>query len=157
MNTRNFSMILGVVFVIVGICGFIPGLNQMQHDHNGAGVDLSVTGPGTGHLLGLFHVNVLHNAVHLLFGVMGILMSRDLTTARLYCRIVAIAYGLLAIMGILPQPFRNTFGLVPIEGNDVWLHALIALAAGYFGFVAPAVNSSDMSTDTTNSAGTPRL
>jgi len=156
MNTRNFSMILGVIFVVVGICGFIPGLNQMHEHNTGGGVDLTVTGPGTGHLLGLFHVNVLHNAVHLLFGVMGILMSRDLGTARLYCRIVAIAYGLLAIMGILPQPFRNTFGLVPIEGNDVWLHALIALACAYFGFIAPAVNSSDMSTEDTNSAGTAR-
>ena len=117
---------------------------------------MKVTGPGTGHLLGLFHVNVLHNAVHLLFGIMGIFMSRELGSARLYCRIVAVAYALLAVMGVLPEPFRSTFGLVPIEGHDVWLHALIALACAYFGFVAPAVNSSDMSTDTTNSAGTSR-
>ena len=69
MNARNFAMFLGVIFVFVGIAGFIPGLNRDMHMHD---PNLTVTDPGHGMLLGLFHVNVLHNIVHILFGVLGI-------------------------------------------------------------------------------------
>jgi hypothetical protein len=152
MNVRQFALALGVVFILVGILGFIPGVNQMHH---GADPDLKITDPGHGWLLGLFHVNVLHNAVHLLFGVLGIAMSRTFANARLYAQIVAIAYGLLVVLGLIPAT-RYVFGLVPIEGWDVALHALIALVAAYFGFVAPYVDEANMTTDTTNSAGTAR-
>jgi hypothetical protein len=149
MTTRHFALVMGIVFLLVGILGFVPGINQMHGDHPG----LTVDDPGHGYLLGLFHVNVLHNAVHLLFGILGIAMSRRYDAARLYARIVAIAYALLAVMGLLPEPFRNTFGLVPIEGHDVWLHLLIAAAAAYFGFVVPAT---EMPTDEYSATGTPR-
>ena len=150
MTTRQFALILGIVFLLVGILGFVPGINQM---HGGDDPNLTVENPGHGYLLTLFHVNVLHNAVHILFGIMGIAMSRRYDMARLYARIVAVAYVLLGIMGLLPAPFRYTFGLVPIEGNDVWLHLLIAAAAAYFGFVVPAT---EMPTDQYSATGTPR-
>ena len=35
--------------------------------------------------------------------------------------------------GLIPG-LNTMFGLMPIHGNDVWLHALIAIAAAYFGF-----------------------
>src|SRR5437773_6790042 len=112
MSARNFAMILGVVFVVVGILGFIPGINVMHHDMHDP--NLVVEGPGTGHLLGLFHVNVLHNLVHILFGVLGIAMAR-MGQAVNYCRIVAIAYGLLAILGMIPTlKLQYTFGLIQI-------------------------------------------
>jgi hypothetical protein len=131
MNVRQFALVLGVVFLLVGVAGFIPGLNHnmTMHDPN-----LSVDGPGEGHLLGLFHVNVLHNVVHLLFGVLGIAAAYG-GWARNYARFVAVAYGLLAILGLIPTAnINHTFGLIPIEGNDVWQHALIALVAAIFGW-----------------------
>jgi Domain of unknown function (DUF4383) len=135
MNARNFAMVLGVVFIVVGILGFVPGITRM-HDIDDP--NLTVEGPGHGHLLGLFHVNVLHNLVHIVFGVLGIFMARG-GKARDYCRFVAIAYGLLAILGLIPaMKLQYTFGLIPIEGHDVWLHALIAIAAAYFGWAAPS-------------------
>ena len=131
MDTRRFAMILGVVFVLVGVLAFIPGLNRA--DPVGAPT-LTVTGPGHGYLLGLFHVNVLHNLVHVIFGILGIVMARNAVNAVLYCRIVAVAYGLLTIMGIVPG-LNTTFGLIPIHGANVLLHAFIAIAATYYGFV----------------------
>src|SRR5690349_20002705 len=123
MKARTFAMILGVVFVLVGLIGFCPFFTRHHMDDT---TDLSVTGPGTGHLLGLFHVNLLHNLVHILFGVLGIAMARMGQTVN-YCRFVAIAYGLLAVLGLIPTAnVWHTFGLIPIEGHDVWLHALIA-------------------------------
>ena len=131
MNAKQFAMVLGVIFVVVGILGFVPGITQMHHADD---PNLAVEGPGHGRLLGLFHVNILHNLVHIGFGVLGIVMARA-GQARNYCRFVAIAYGLLAILGLIPAlKLQYTFGLIPIEGHDVWLHALIAIAAAYFGW-----------------------
>ena len=130
MNTRTFALIFGIVFLIVGAGGFIPGLT----DHSATpAAGLTQTG-GYGHELGLFPVNTLHNIVHILFGVWGVLAYRSYGGARTYFRAVAIIYGLLTILGLLPAT-NTTFGLVPIYGNDVWLHALLALVAAYFGWV----------------------
>jgi hypothetical protein len=134
MTTRRFALILGVVFLIVGILGFVPGINSMHGGDNHGG-SLVVTGPGHGNLLGLFHVNVLHNLVHILFGVGGIVASRTFPAARGYARFVAIAYALLAVMGMISAAnMWNTFGLIPIHGHDVWLHVAIAAAAAFVGF-----------------------
>ena len=92
-------------------------------------------------LLGLFPVNTLHNVVHLLFGVLGIAASRGvLMSARGYFQLVAAAYALLVILGLIPAT-QTTFGLVPIWGNDVWLHAALAAAAAYLGFAAPVTSA----------------
>jgi hypothetical protein len=103
----------------------------------------------------LFHVNVLHNIVHLLFGVWGLIASRDLGASKLYGKGTCIIYLVLTVAGMI-RPLNTMFGLVPIEGNDVWLHALLALVAGYFGFIAPAVQDNAITTDETNSAATTR-
>ena len=128
MTTRQFALVLGIAFVVAGVAGFFPtpadppaGLTQTH---------------GFGHALGLLPVNTIHNVVHILFGLMGIMASRgSLMSARGYAQFVAIAYGLLVVLGLLPQT-NTTFGLIPIYGNDVYLHAVIAAAAAYFGFVA---------------------
>src|SRR5678816_4502006 len=80
MNVRTFALIYGIVFLLVGILGFVPGINQPPPANHG----LHVTDPGHGMLLGLFHVNVLHNAVHLLFGVWGLIAYRSFPGARMY-------------------------------------------------------------------------
>lgn len=128
MNTRTFARIFGIVFLIVGIGGFIPGITQ-PHDHPGLAIEA-----GSGMELGLFPVNVLHNLVHIAFGIWGLLAARSLNGARLYAKSVAIVYGLLTVLGLIPAT-NTTFGLVPIYGHDIWLHALLAAVAAYFGFV----------------------
>src|SRR5215217_28697 len=160
MNTRNFSLILGVVFLLVGVLGFIPvkpiltehplGEDPSAHAAGGDhahGDELKVKA-FEGYLLGLFHVNALHSGVHVLFGLMGIAMSRRWDSARTYCRIVAVSYALLAVLGLIPQ-VNTVFGFIPIHGHDVWLHALIALAAAYFGFAAPEPVRTDVVTTPT--------
>jgi hypothetical protein len=111
--------------------GFLPGVVQSpMSDMPDMAVD-----SGYGLLLGIFPVNVLHNIVHLLIGLLGLLAYRSVSAARGFSRFLAILYGLLAIMGLIPG-LNTTFGLIPIFGNDVWLHAATALIAAYFGWVA---------------------
>lgn len=134
MSVRRFAMVMGVIFLLVGVLGFVPPLLTQPAAHEGHAMPLRVNA-FEGYLLGLFHVNILHSLVHVLFGVMGVLMARSFDSARLYARIVAVSYALLAVMGLIPA-LNTLFGLVPIHGHDVWLHAVIAAAAAYFGFAA---------------------
>lgn len=137
MNVRLFALILGIAFLAVGIAAFIPGLVTHPTDSH-----LAVEGPGHGYLLGLFHVNILHNIIHLLFGVGGVAAYfGGAPASKLYARIVAISYALLAVIGLCPDPRINTlFGLVPIHGHDVWLHALIAAVAACFGWAGARIH-----------------
>jgi len=130
MTTQRFALIYGIVFLLVGIAGFIPGVTS-AHSHP----DVRVTS-GLGLLLGLFPVNTLHNLVHLLFGGWGLAAARSDGAAVLYAKAVAVIYALLTIMGLISAAkLHTTFGLIPLYGNDIWLHAVLAAGAAYFGFM----------------------
>lgn len=128
MRARYFALIAGIIYLLVGIMGFVPGLLHTV-DHPGVMIDSF-----EGNLLGIFPVNLLHNLVHLVVGALGVASYRSFNASRNFARGLAIFYGLLAIMGLIPG-LDTTFGLIPIFGNDVWLHALTALVSAYFGFV----------------------
>ena len=130
MDTRRAALLFGIVFLVVGILGFVPGVNQMHHG-DPASENLSVGGPGHGNLFGLFHVNVLHNAVHLLFGVWGVLAARTFAGAKSYLNGAGAIYLLLAICGYF---IPDGFGIVPIGGADVGLHALLGVVLLGAGF-----------------------
>jgi Domain of unknown function (DUF4383) len=138
MTLRRFALVYGLAFLLLGVLGFIPGVTSMSDgDPN-----LVMIGPGHGHLLHLFHVNVLHNAAHLLFGVLGLACAATAPAARSYARLVAVTYALLTIMGLVPAWGTDfTFGLAPLHGNDVWLHAVLAVVAAYFGFIHPRLRA----------------
>jgi hypothetical protein len=130
--TQKFALIFGIIYVAAGILGFVPGLLQAP-----AGDPPLVVEAGHGRLLGLFSVNVLHNIVHLIIGIWGIVAYRSVSGAVLFARSLAVFYGLLTVLGLIPATY-TLFGLVPIHGYDVWLHALSAVIAAYFGFGLPA-------------------
>jgi Domain of unknown function (DUF4383) len=127
---RYFALVYGIVFLLVGIAGFVPGLVTAPQP----AADVAVE-EGFGRLFGLFPVNVLHNVVHLAFGVWGLAAYRTLSAARIYARSVAVIYAIFAIMGLIPL-LNTTFGLVPLYGHDVWLHVLLAVVAAYFGWTS---------------------
>ena len=121
---KRVAMIFGVVFLLVGILGFtVPG---------GMAMGDAATAPK---LLGLFPVNMLHNVVHLLFGLWGLAAARSYSGAQSFCKIGGIIYLVLAVLGLVSP---TTFGLIPIGGNDIWLHAVIGVVLAGVGFTAPA-------------------
>ncbi len=131
MPTRYWALVSGIAYVAVGLLAFIPSLTPLPSGPPPIAVDT-----GYGFLFGIFPVNLLHNLVHLLIGVLGLLAYRSFPAARLYAQGLAVFYGLLAIMGFIPG-LDTVFGLIPIFGADIGLHALTAIISAYFGWLAP--------------------
>lgn len=129
MTSRSFAQLIGPVFMLIGILGFIPGLRSAPP----AGAPNLALEGGYGLLLGLFPINWIHNLVHLGIGVAGLNSSQNTSSARQFARGLAIFYGVLAVMGLIPV-LNITFGLIPVYGHDIWLHAGAAALAAYFGF-----------------------
>ena len=129
MSTRTFALVWGILFLIVGAAGFVPGLTT-AHSHPDVTLDA-----GLGLAAGVFPINYAHNAVHLLFGVWGVIAARSMDAAALYGKVVGVTYAVLTVMGLIPAAkLWTAFGLVPLYGHDVWLHALLAAVAIYYGF-----------------------
>ena len=130
MDTRRFALVWGILFLIIFASGVVPGMLQPP----AAGDPDMAMDAMYGRALGLFPVNILHDGVHLIFGVWGILAYRSYDAAKSYARITAVIYAVFVIMGLIPG-LDTTFGLVPLFSHDVWLHVILAAGAAYFGFV----------------------
>ena len=125
---QKLAGVFGVIFIVVALLGFIaPG-----------GMAMAMA-PDTGMLLGVFQVNLLHNIVHLLFGAWGLAAARSWSGSKSYFTIAGAIYAVLTVVGFLSP---SGFGLVPLGGNDIWLHAVLAIAMLGIGLTAkPAVTT----------------
>lgn len=118
---KTVALVFGIVFLLIGIIGFIPALT-----------------PG-GSILGIFMVNGIHSIVHLLFGVLGV--AAALTgTSVLYNRAGGVIYLLIGVLGFIPPlvPGGMLLGLVMINLADNFLHLVIGVILAYVGFALPA-------------------
>lgn len=130
MTVKTFALVAGIAYLAAGALGFVPALvTAPPGDAPGVGITAF-----HGYLLGLFPVNFMHNLVHLAIGAWGLAASRSIGGARAFSKTLTVLYGALAVMGLIPA-LNTLFGLAPIHGHDVWLHAGTALVAAYFGWV----------------------
>jgi Domain of unknown function (DUF4383) len=148
-HVRYVALVYGIVFLLVGIAGFVPGLVAPPE----AGRELAVN-TNFGRLFNLFPVNLLHNLVHVVFGIWGLAAYRTLSASRTYARAVAVIYAVLTVMGLIPA-LATTFGFIPLYGHDVWLHALLALVAAYFGWASVQPEPAFVGTTSTGRVGRP--
>jgi len=130
MKTSTFALILGLAYLGAGLLGLIPAA-LMPPPADAPPTHFTML---YGYLLGLFPVNVLHSAVHLAIGAWGIAAWRgSADEPRVYARALTLFYGALAVLGLMPG-MNTLFGVLPIHGHDVWLHAGTAAVAAYFGW-----------------------
>ncbi|MEK0083367.1 DUF4383 domain-containing protein [Benzoatithermus flavus] len=153
MNTRTFALILGIILLLAGIAGFIPGLVSHGMETMATGTaapgdagPAPATAASYGYLLGLFPTNAIHNLVHIVWGLYGIVAYRSFAGARSFAKATAVVYAILTIAGLIPG-LNTLWGIVPLFGHDIWLHALITIAAAYFGF-ARAVDTETVTATT---------
>lgn len=120
---KTIAIIFGVIMLAVGILGFIPQANP------------------NGMLLGLFHVNLIHNLIHVATGIVAILCGLSSEYAsRVYFQVFGIVYALVALLGFYYGD-RDILGLIANNTADNILHVLIALASIYLGFFYPDVTT----------------
>ncbi|MDR6169960.1 MULTISPECIES: DUF4383 domain-containing protein [unclassified Curtobacterium] len=133
--TQKGALVFGIVFLIVGIAGFIPGLTMDMGT-------MSVAGHGSmALLLGTFQVSVLHNIVHLLFGVVGLLAARSARGARLYLLVGGIVYAVLFVYGLFTAGMADPANFVPLNSADNVLHLVLAVAMIVLGLLLPRVGA----------------
>ncbi|MBB4689892.1 uncharacterized membrane protein YuzA (DUF378 family) [Actinoplanes abujensis] len=111
---------VSVVFVLVGLAGFIPGVTTNYSDMTFAGHHSDA------HLLGVFQVSVLHNIVHLLFGVAGLALARTASGARNFLIGGGAIYLVLWLYGLVVGQ-DSSANFVPVNNADDWLHLGLGL------------------------------
>ena len=122
---QTLAALVGAVFLAVGVLGFIPGITT----HYG---DLSFAGDGsTAKLLGVFQVSVLHNIVHVLFGLAGLALARTWDGARTFLIGGGVVYLVLWVLGLV-----GGADWIPANTADDWLHFVLGVAMIALGFVA---------------------
>ena len=129
MDTRRFALVWGILFLVIFASGVVPGMLQPP----AAGDPDMQMDAMYGRALGLFPVNLLHDGVHAIFGLWGLLAYRRFDAAKTYARVTAVVYAVFVLMGLVPG-LNTTLGLVPLFSHDVWLHLILAAGAAYFGF-----------------------
>jgi hypothetical protein len=122
---QNVARLVGIVFLLVGIAGFIPGVTTNLYDGlEFAGDD------GTAELLGLFEVSVLHNIVHGLFGIAGLALAATASGARTFLIGGGAIYLVLFLLGIV-----GGGDWIPVNDADNWLHVLLGVGMIGLGVV----------------------
>lgn len=124
---KNLAVLFGVVFLAVGVLGFIPALAPMHSD-------------GMRYLLGLFMVGGVHNAIHLLSGIAALLAG--LTSAKYsqwYFRIFGSVYALVTVIGFIQK--TTVLGIFDVNTADNFLHLALAVVILAIGFGVSATSS----------------
>ena len=116
-QAQQVTMLLGLVFILVGILGFIPGITTHYGDMSFAGSDSHAK------LLGLFEVSILHNLVHILFGIVGLALARSLDGAKQFLLGGGVVYLALWILGLV-----GGADWIPANTADNWLHFALGVA-----------------------------
>ena len=126
-NIQSAALLAGIVFLAVGILGFIPGATTHYGDMSFAGHDSGAK------LLGIFQVSILQNIVHLLFGLVGIAMARTWEGARTFLIGGGVIYLVLFVYGLLAHGDSGA-NFIPFNSADNVLHlalGIVMIALGY--------------------------
>ena len=110
MGLKMFARVIGILFLILGVLGFF------MKD-----------------LLGIIHLDSMHNVIHLAVGILGLLASAQEGTSRLFARVLGVVYVLMGIVGFFVP---ELFGMMHVEWADNVLHLVVGAAALYLGFTA---------------------
>ncbi|MFI6642438.1 DUF4383 domain-containing protein [Streptomyces sp. NPDC050504] len=119
-RVQQAALGVGTVFLLVGVLGFVPGITTHYDTMDFAAHHSDAK------LLGLFQVSVLHNLVHLLFGVLGIALSRTAAQSGAYLIGGGVIYLALWLYGLLIDHDSGA-NFVPVNTADNWLHLVLGL------------------------------
>lgn len=115
MTARLAAIVIGIVFVLVGLLGF-------------------VNNP----VLGLFQVNPLHNLIHIISGIVLLAGAFSSLGSSMALKIIGVVYALVAILGFFAVNAEGMLlGLIPVNPADQWLHVVLAIVILVAAFGLP--------------------
>lgn len=147
---QTAAALVGTAFLLVGIAGFVPGITENASDIEFAGHE------SPAELFGVFQVSVLHNVVHLLFGIVGLAAARRMKAARSYLVVGGVVYLALALYGAIVDR-TDEANFVPLNRADDWLHLGLGVGMILLGAALWHHRTHDAYTAGTPSAGRFRL
>ncbi|MFC8588024.1 DUF4383 domain-containing protein [Streptomyces sp. NPDC057217] len=139
---QKAAVAVGTVFLLVGVLGFVPGVTTHYDTMEFAAHHSEAK------LLGIFQVSVLHNIVHLLFGIAGLALARSVGTARNYLVVGGAVYLVLWLYGMFID-HDSAANFVPVNTADNWLHFFLGIGMIALGFLL----GRDTTTGRSRSAG----
>jgi hypothetical protein len=125
MTAKSLAILFGVIFIAVGILGFI---------------DNPIVGSSTD---AIFHADAFHNYVHIGSGVLFLLVALASPAAAsgfmIFFGIVYLAIGVFGLTTIGEQGMTKLFGLLHVNGADNYLHIALGLVILLAGIVTRRV------------------
>lgn len=132
MNAKNFALVGGIIMLVIGALSLIPAFTGLAF-----GLPILKIETSYGLFLGIFPLNIVNKAILIGFGLWGVAAASDpalsLPRSISFSRWVFMISALFAVLGLFPQT-NTLFGYVPLFGAGIWLHAVMALAGGIFGY-----------------------
>jgi hypothetical protein len=118
MSAKMLATVFGVVFVLVGLLGFVGN-------------------PIVGSM-GIFMTNHAHDVVHLLIGIVLLVVAYTAPAmSALWLKIVGVVYLLIAILGFVMIPSGgDLLGFISMNMADHWLHVVLGIVIVAAGFWA---------------------
>ncbi len=127
-DIQRAAMLFGIIFLVVGILGFIPGITT-NYDN------LTVFDDEGAKLLGIFGVNILENIAHLLFGVLGLWAASSSATSKNYFVGVGVAYLALWVYGLIIPEHDSAANFLGLNNAAHWLHFVLGVTMIAIGFL----------------------
>ena len=129
---KPFAALMGAAFLLAGVGGFIPGITSNYDELKLAGTDSNAE------LLGLFRVSILHNLVHLAFGV-GLIAAARKSWAAAYLIGGGVLYLGVVVYGVLVDKASDA-NFLPLNDADNLLHLVLSLAMILLGLIGLALD-----------------
>ena len=131
MAGRIFTRVVGIVYILLGSCAFVPVLSGAPTAETPANTHVFFHYEA---LFNQFPMNYLLAVLFIAVGVIGLWASLSWTTARTFDRGLFVGSMAAMVIGLCPQPFSSLFGLVPLHSWTVGLFLVTALCTFYGAF-----------------------
>lgn len=132
MNAKNFALVGGVVMLVIGALSLIPAFTGLAF-----GLPILKIETSYGLFLGVFPLNIVNKAILIGLGLWGIAAASDpvlsIPRSVSFSRWVFALSAVFVVLGLFPQT-NTLFGYAPLFGAGIWLHGVMALLSGIFGY-----------------------
>ncbi|WP_354242800.1 DUF4383 domain-containing protein [Arthrobacter sp. UYEF20] len=120
-DVQNVGMGVGIVLIVVGVLGFIPGITTQYSELRFFGPDSRAM------FLNLFQVSMLLNIVQLAIGATGWVMSRNAMGARNFLMGFGLLYIVLSVFGLIVG-VGSAANFLSLNTMDNWTHMVLGVA-----------------------------